>query len=148
VEQVNVSVLLANFAKVSDNMLDVQQAGWSFVGPGPARFAVAGIAHCSWHEANQRHELKIELVDADGAPVLHPENGQPLMVHGHFEVGRPAGTKPGSSVPMPFAFPFAVPALPPGSQYEMRLSVDGECRDDWRVPFTIRAAPAGTTPPA
>jgi hypothetical protein len=141
---VNLSVLLANFAKVSDNMLDVQQAGWSFIGPGPATFVVAGIAHCPWHEANQRHDLKIELIDADGEAVLHPENGQPLMVHGQFEIGRPPGTKPGSSVPMPFAFPFGLPDLPPGSQYEIRVIVNGECRDDWRLPFTVRDAPRAT----
>jgi hypothetical protein len=137
----NVSVVLANFAKVSDNMLDVQGAGWSFIGPGPIGFHVGGLLHCPWHESNQQHRLRVELLDADGAPVSHPENGNPIAVEGVFEIGRPPGTKPGASVPMPFAFPFGAFELEPGAQYEIKVSVDDETRDDWRVPFSVRPVP-------
>jgi hypothetical protein len=134
-------VVLANFAKVSDNMVDVQQAGWSFIGPEPFSFFVAGVALCPWHEANQKHEMKVELLDADGAAVPNPETGQPLMVSATFEIGRPPGTKPGASMPMPFAFQFGMAEPEAGAQYEIRVSVDGEHRDDWRLPFTVRDAP-------
>jgi hypothetical protein len=139
--QMNASVLLANFSKVSDNMLDVQGGGWSFTGPGPVSFFVCGIVTCSWHEANARHEMRAELLDADGGAVPHPENGNPVIAAAHFEVGRPAGLKAGTSLRMPFAIPFGAFQLEPGGQYEIRFSIDGESRDDWRLPFTVREAP-------
>jgi hypothetical protein len=141
VVQLNVSVMLANFAKASDNMLDVQQAGWTFVGPGPVSFFVAGLVYCQWHEANQKHELKVELLDADGRAFPHPINGQPVQVGVVFEIGRPPGVKPGATMTMPFALPFGAFELDPGAQYEIRVSVDGEGRDEWRLPFTVREAP-------
>lgn len=135
------SVMLANFAKVSDNMLDVQQAGWTFIGPGPVSFVVAGLVSCQWHETNVKHELKMELLDADGHAFPHPENGQPVQIAGEFEIGRPPGTKPGSTVQMPFAQPFGAFVLEPGTQYEVKLTIDGDSRDEWRLPFTVRDAP-------
>jgi hypothetical protein len=134
----NACVMLANFAKASDNMLDVQQAGWSFAGPGPVSFFVAGLVYCEWHETNQKHELKIELLDADGSAVQHPENENPVMVAANFEVGRPPGIKAGATMTVPFAVPFGAFELSPGEQYEIKLSIDGDARDEWRLPFTIR----------
>jgi hypothetical protein len=58
-----------------------------------------------------------------------------------FEVGRPPGTKPGVVVQMPVAVPFGVFELAPGESYEVRLSIDDESRDAWRLPFVVREAP-------
>ena len=137
------NVVLASFAKVSDNMLDVQAGGWSFIGPGVVQFFVAGVLHCPWHESNQKqkHAFSIELLDADGAAVENPEKGEPAKVDGEFEIGRPPGTKPGTSVPAPFAFPFGGWELDAGEQYEIRLTIDGETQEGWRLPFTVRERP-------
>jgi hypothetical protein len=141
----NATILLANFAKIADGMLDVQQGGWTQIGPGPVSFFVAGLISCEWHETNQKHDLKLELLDADGGPVPHPENDQAVATAATFEVGRPPGTKPGVLVHMPLAVPFGVFELMPGQSYEVRLSIDSESRDEWRLPFVIRDAPAQQT---
>jgi hypothetical protein len=135
------SVLLANFAKVSDGMLDIQGGGWNQIGPGPISFAVAGLVYCDWHESNERHELKAELLDADGQPVPHPENGRPIQAAGPWELGRPPGTRPGSTLVFPFVIPFGAFVLEPGEQYLVQVSLDGAARDEWRLPFTVREAP-------
>jgi hypothetical protein len=137
----NATVLLANFAKVAEGMIDVQQGGWTQIGPGPISFFVAGLVSCEWHETNQKHELKLELLDADGGSVPHPENGQPVATTATFEIGRPPGAKPGAKVHMPLAVPFGVFQLTPGQSYEVRLSIDAENRDEWRLPFVVRDAP-------
>ena len=135
------SVQLANFAKVSDGMLDSLGAGWTFIGPGPVSFFAAGIVSVDWHELNRRHELRIELLDADGAPVPHPANGSPILASLTWEMGRPPGTKEGSSLNFPFAVPFGAFELAAGGQYVVAVTIDGESRDEWRLPFTVRDLP-------
>lgn len=134
------SVFLANFAKVSDGMIDALGIGWTHTGPGPVSFFVAGIVSCDWHELNRQHELKAELIDADGLAVPHPENGNPILAAAQWEVGRPPGTKEGSSLNFPFAIPFGAFQLEPGEQYVVAVSLDGDVRDEWRLPFTVRDA--------
>jgi hypothetical protein len=135
------SVLLANFAKVSDGMLDTMSAGWTFIGPGPISFFVAGLVSCDWHELNRRHDLKLELLDADGSSVPHPENGNPIAATAQWEMGRPPGTKDGSTLNFPFAVPFGGFELKSGKQSTIVMSINGESRDEWRLPFTVREAP-------
>ena len=135
------TLLLASFAKVSDGMVDIMQGGFTEIGPGPVSFCVAGTVMCQWHETNQEHELKLELLDADGQAFPHPENGEPVQLTKVFEVGRPPGVKPGVSMTLPLAEPFGAFELEPGEQYEIKLTLDGDTRDDWRLPFTIRKAP-------
>jgi len=137
----NASVMLANFAKVSDGMLDVQAAGWTQIGPGPVSFFVAGLVSCDWHELNQKHELTAELLDADGKAFPHPQNGEPVRATAQWEIGRPPGTKPGATMVMPFVIPFGVFELEPGQPYIVQFNINGDARDDWRLPFTVRDAP-------
>jgi hypothetical protein len=49
-------------------------------------------------------------------------------------------------VHMPVAVPFGIFELTPGQSYEVRLSIDAESRDEWRLPFVVREAPV--QPPA
>ena len=135
------SVWLANFAKVSDGMVDTMGAGWTQIGPGPVSFFVAGLLSCEWHELNVRHETKLELLDADGEAVPHPENRNPIVASFEWEVGKPPGTKAGASLNAPFVIPFGAFELEEGEQYVVVVSVDGEGREEWRLPFTVREAP-------
>ena len=89
------------------------------------------------------HAFSVELLDADGAPVSFEddeEDDQPVAFGGEFEVGRPPGLKPGT----PLDFPVAVNSTPlplePG-RYEWRL-IDGDSREDWTLPFTVRVEDA------
>jgi len=87
------------------------------------------------------HELKLELLDIDGEPFPHAEDGDPVQFAAEFEVGRRPGVKPGMTFVMPFAQPFGALDLAPGAQYLVRLSLDGASHDEWRAKFRIRNAP-------
>jgi hypothetical protein len=95
--------------------------------------------------------MRLELLDADGQPVeVESEGGEadgsePIVFFDDvpFEVGRPAGLKPGT----PLDFPVAInsgPLLLDAGRYEWRLTIDGEADDDWRLPFSVRAEEEST----
>ena len=77
-------------------------AGWSVTGVPAAPHAIALLAKVPWDRTNQKLTLSLELVDADGRPVmLNDPNGNPVPVgqQAELEVGRPAGIAPGSMRP-------------------------------------------------
>jgi len=135
-------MILADYAQAADGKLNVIGAGWSITGPGPAPFAIALDIKVPWDQTNMRHTMRLELVDADGSPVLVPtaDGEQPLYVESTFEVGRPAGLKPGTPIDVPIAMNFPAMPLPRGGRFEWRLSIDGETHGDWRVAFSTRPA--------
>ena len=102
-----VTMLLADFAQVSDGKLTVVGGGWSLTGPEPVPFGIAILIRVPWDQANQRQVMRLELLDADGQPVeMETEEGQQQVVFFDdvpFEVGRPAGLKPGTPLDFPVA---------------------------------------------
>ena len=138
-------MLLADHAQAADGKLNIIGAGWNMAGPEPSPAAIAILFEVPWDRANERHAFKLELVDADGYPVLipTPEGEQPLVIEGEFEVGRPPGVKRGTPLSFPFALNLGPQPIPPGGRYEWRLTVDEESDEDWRLAFTMRPAPAG-----
>ena len=102
-------MLLADYAQVADGKLTVVGGGWSLTGPDPTPFGIAILVHVPWDQANRRHVLRLELVDADGLPVTVPEGDDgdeaPVVFLNdvEFEVGRPAGIKPGTPLELPLA---------------------------------------------
>ena len=101
-------MLLADFAQVADGKLTVVGGGWSLSGPEPTPFGIAILVHVPWDQANRRHTLRLELVDADGEPVTVPgDDGEEAPIvfldDVEFEVGRPAGIKPGTPLELPLA---------------------------------------------
>jgi Family of unknown function (DUF6941) len=140
-----VTMLLADYANVADGKLTVVGGGWSLIGPEPAPFGIAILVHVPWDQANQRHVLRLELLDADGAPAAlgGDEGDEPIVFFDdvEFEVGRPAGLKPGTALEFPLAVNSGPLPLEPGWRYEWRLSIDGETDDDWRLPFSVRLFP-------
>ena len=64
-------------------------------------FGIAILIRVPWDQANQRHVMRLELLDADGIAVeIDAETGdgsEPIVFFDDvpFEVGRPAGLKPG-----------------------------------------------------
>ena len=111
-----VTMLLADFAQVADGKLNVIGAGWSITGPQPSPFAVALLFDVPWDQANENHEFRLDLLDADGQPVyIDTEEGeQPLFVEGGFEVGRPPGVRRGTHLTVPVALNLGPQPLPPG----------------------------------
>ena len=141
-------MLLADFAQVADGKLTVVGGGWSLTGPDPTPFGIAILVHVPWDQANRRHTLRLELVDADGRAVATPGTdgedgdgeGDPIVFLNdiEFEVGRPAGIKPGTPLELPLAVNSGPLPLEPGSRYEWRLSINGEGDEDWRLAFSVR----------
>jgi len=136
-------MFLADYAVVSDGKLTIVGGGWSQTGPEPASFGIGLLIQVPWDQANTLHVFSVELLDSDGAEVVleaaeDDEDEQPVAFGGEFEVGRPPGLKPGT----PLDFPVAVTSTPlplePG-RYEWRLTIDGASREDWTLPFTVRA---------
>jgi hypothetical protein len=139
-----VTMLLADFAQVSDGKLTVVGGGWSITGPEPVPFGIGILVHVPWDLANTRHTLRLELLDADGRPVEvaveDSDQEQPVVFFDDvpFEVGRPPGIKPGTSLEFVVAVNSGPLPLEPGARYEWRLSIDGRQQDDWRLPFSVR----------
>ncbi len=133
-------LLLADAAQAVDGKLYVLGGGWSVTGPQPAPMAIALKIDVPWDQANTSHRWRLELVDADGEAFQLPDEGGAVAVEQEFEIGRPAGVKPGTS--LDFVVALNVPPLPlePSSQYSWRLTIDGEGHDDWRLPFSTRPA--------
>ena len=133
-------MMLADYAQVAEGKLTVVGGGWSVTGPMPVPFAIALLFEVPWDRANVKHAFRLELLDADGAPVAVPtEDGEaPLAIEGEFEAGRPPGLKPGTPLAVPIALNLPGPPIPPGGRYEWRLSVNGEGAEDWRLAFSTR----------
>ena len=140
-------MLLADYVVVSDGKLTIVGGGWSQTGPEPAPFGIGLLIQVPWDQANTPHQFTVQLLDADGAAVSFDEDDpdnesdQSVEFGGEFEVGRPPGLKPGT----PLDFPVAVNSVPlplePG-RYEWRLTIDEQSRQDWTLPFTVRAEDA------
>jgi hypothetical protein len=142
-----VTMLLADHAQAAEGKLNILGGGWSITGPDPAPHAIAMLIQVPWDQTNRAHQFRLELLDADGDPVMvpTPDGEQPLFIEAGFEVGRPPGVKPGTPLDVPFALNLGPNPIPPGGRYEWRLTIDGEHDQDWSLAFSTR--PAGTQPP-
>ena len=131
---------------VSDGKLTIVGGGWSQTGPEPAPFGIGLLIQVPWDQANTLHVFRVELLDADGAAVSfdeddidsESESDPSVQFGGEFEVGRPPGLKPGTPLDFPVAVNSAPLPLEPG-RYEWRLTIDEQSRQDWTLPFTVRA---------
>jgi len=106
--------------------------------------AIALKVDVPWDQANSRHTWRLELVDADGQLMLlgatEDEEGKPVEIEQEFEIGRPAGVKPGTALDFVVAINIQPLPLEPGRQYAWQLTIDGDTQDDWRLPFSTRPA--------
>ena len=141
-----VTMLLADSAQVADRKLYVLGGGVSVIGPRPQPMGVAIRIEVPWDRANVPHQWRLDLLDEDGHPVMI--NDQPLVVHGRFEAGRPAGLKAGTPLSVPLAITFPTLPVQPGNSYTWQLSIDEATHVDWRQSFHVRAVQTRpTTPP-
>ena len=141
------TMMLADSAQVAGGKLYILGGGWSVTGPAPSPSAIAVLVSVPWNETNRKHTVRVELVDEDYRPVLVPtqEGDQPLSIRGDFEVGRPPGIVPGSSIEIPFAFSLGPIPLQPGKRFVWKLLIDDKADENWQVVFSTR--PAGQNPP-
>jgi hypothetical protein len=137
---VEATLFLADSAQVSpDGKLHALGAGWTHTSsPMTAPLAVAFILHVPWSETNRKIRWTLDLIDADGNPVLlqtGPERFTGVHVENEIEVGRPPGTKPGAAINAPFAVNMMPMPLPPDRTFVWVLKVDGR---EWRASFATR----------
>jgi hypothetical protein len=134
--------MLCDHAQAAEGKLNIIGGGWSLTGPEPTPFGIAVLFQVPWDQANQRHSFRLELLDADGQPVLvaGPEGEQSVVVEGAFETGRPPGLRPGTPLDFPFAMNSGPLPLPLGQRFEWRMTVDDESQEDWRLAFGTRGA--------
>src|SRR4051812_50211560 len=93
-----VSLMLADFAQVAAGKLYVNGGGWSIMGPQPTPFAIVLDIKVPWHGINVDHTLRLDLLDADGQPVEveTPEGLRPLRLDGRVQATPPPGVEPGT----------------------------------------------------
>jgi hypothetical protein len=134
-----VTMLLADAAQRVHGKLYILGGGWSVTAPNPGQMAIAMKVEVPWDQADQEHQVRLDLVDGDGRPV--PNETHPTELGTAFQVNRPPDAIPGS--PMDATFAFTVHPLPPlgPGRYVWRLSIDGERDEDWQLAFTVRATP-------
>lgn len=127
-------LLLCDHAEAINGKLYIMGAAWNLLQAPrqPISIALAIVVKVRWDEADRPHELVAELLDADGRRITM--NGEPVAPSGRFELGRPSGIKPGSTLNMPLAFNMSGLVLDVG-QYEWRLTIDGE--PVARAPFAV-----------
>jgi hypothetical protein len=112
-------------------------AGWSVTTSPTAPQAVALLIKVPWDRANQPLPVQVELLDADGQPVLlpGPSGQQPVVAGAQMEVGRPAGVAPGSNLDASLALNFPQLPLAPG-RYQWRADIAGDIQTE---SFMVRA---------
>lgn len=137
-----ITMMLADSAQAVEGKLYILGGGWSVTGPGPCPSAIAVLISVPWTETNRKHHVKVELLDGDYRAVTMPtdDGPRPLSISGDFEVGRPPGILPGSSIEIPFAFNLGAIPLEPGRRFVWKLTIDGQENDDWQVVFSTRPA--------
>ncbi len=134
-------MLLADSAQTAAGKLYVLGGGWSITNPGGVASAIAIKIDVPWDRADVRHSWRLVLVDSDGRAVEGPtaSGRQAVAMEGEFQVRRPPGLAPGTSIDLPLAITVPPLVLAPGARYEWRLTIDEESHEDWCLPFTTRA---------
>jgi len=134
--------LLADSAQVSEGKTFVLGGGVTILWREqyPAPLGITLVAQLTYHrsEIESDHELRIEVVDADGHPVI-PE------IRGGMHIGEPAPGMPSNvtlNVPLVIAFP-PLPALQRPGAYSVELLVDG--RHLKSLPFAVAHPPEQPT---
>ena len=139
------TLFLADSAQVSpDGKLHALGIGWTHTGsPLTAPSAVAFILHVPWDETNRKIKWTLDLIDADGKPVVlqsGPETFSSVHMESEIEVGRPPGTKPGASISAPFAVNVTPMPLPPDRSFVWVLRAGDR---EWRASFSTRPQQPG-----
>ena len=136
------TMLLADAAQAVDGKLYVLGGGWNMMGVGSPS-ALAIHIHVPWDLTNRKHNWRLELLDADGQPVVVPgPEERAIAMDGQFEIGRPPGVPAGADMGVSIAVNVGVLPLAAGNRYEWRLWLNGETDDNWRLPFSVVAVSA------
>jgi len=130
-----VTALLCNHAESQNNLLYVSGGGIDRANippgvppPWNVSLALAINLRVPWTQTNQDHALTVDLVDADGQPVMvptGPDESQPFHAELHLNVGRPPGLVVGDAQSVSAAI--NVPGLPLTKlgMYSFSIAING-----------------------
>lgn len=140
---IRVTILLADHVAVAEGKLYISGGGWSVTGPGPSPSGLALKLDVPWDMTNKVIKFQLRLLKEDGQPLTQPGpfGEQAVEVGGEFEVGRPPGLKPGTTIDVPLAINIPPLPLTPGKRYSWELSIDGHTNAEWHVAFQTRELP-------
>ena len=131
-------LIIADAVEAVKGKLYMIGGGWdrwtSHSYPSPIRLGIAIGLLVPWDETNEKHPIKISIVDADGKAVV-PEIGTAV------EVGRPPGMTPGSAQRAMLAINVGFPLANPG-RYEVCLVAPNDVQK--KVTFDAVLAGQGT----
>lgn len=135
-------VILCSAAQAdqTSGTLHMLGAGWSVTRTPTAPQAVGIIIKVPWDRANQKLPLKMQLLDADGQPVMlpGPTGPEPVLAAADLEVGRPPGLAHGSALDACFALNVSSMPLAPG-RYQWRVEIGDDVKTE---SFQVRDASA------
>lgn len=144
--QVNVSVTLAEFLRVSEGKVDSLGTGWHTIGPEPRPFGVLATLQFELTDAPQEREFSLELVDSQGQPCGLAGNDEPFALFNTLAL--PSRQEHGRDVldtTMPMMLP---PVELRAGDHEFVVKIDGETRFGWSVALHVHApAPVVATVP-
>lgn len=134
------TMMLCNHAAVHDGMLFIHGGGWTWCGPDPAPHSLAVMIEVPWHRMGETLYFTIDLIDADGGPVLNGD-GEMIRVEGELVMNQPneeSGVKPGTPGVIPLALNLGFIELEPDSRYVWRMSINGQIDSSWEAAFNTR----------
>lgn len=144
----NITLLLADAASITDGKLNLLGACWTALA-GPTPHALVSLVELPWGEQGRTHALTLRLVDGDGAPVFstdHDGTVVPVRIEASFEA--PRSEVAGATLRVPFAISLVVLPLRPDTRYEWRAELDGVANESWVIGFaTGPEHPDLSTPP-
>lgn len=134
----SVTMLLADHAQVAGGKLYINGGGWSVVDAPTPPIHIALLLLVPWDRAGVPLQLRLTLIDEDGAVVRQGPGDAEVRIEGQIAVERPPAHLVG--VPLDVPMVIGVPSLnvPGASRYTWILEVDGQTRDDWRLSFSTR----------
>ncbi len=137
---IDVKVVLADHAQIAGGKLFISGAGWTDM-TGAVPFALAMMFEVPREQTGKEHTFAVDLIDADGKPAMMPtpQGMQPWHFEGTLQIDAEEGAPPAASFVSPFVIKQGPTPLAPAS-YEWRWQVDGETRENWRLPFRVHAA--------
>jgi hypothetical protein len=135
VEELSVTMLLADAAQVADGKLSVLGGGIAVVPPTPQPMALAMVVTVPWSRADETIPWVCELLDTDGMPVMAGD--VPVLVNGQVVAGRPQGWPEAQPLNVPVVISFNGLPLQPGGSFVWRLAIDGASDERWAISFSV-----------
>lgn len=138
-QDLDVTMMLAEAAQVADGKLNVLGGGVTVIPANPQPIALTMLIRLPWSRGDETIPWVLELLDADGLPVLAGE--VPVLVNGQVRAGRPEGWPEEQPLQVPVAISFTALPVQPAQRYRWRLAVDGASDEAWTVSFAVAPQP-------